>query len=342
MRPAGRPSAPRPWQPYLLVGCLMSLAAAGGEPGEPRTTLRAKPPAYTPVDGHHVRLAAGHLQVVVTDNAAWPPHHRARYNGIASLTHDAEPRSLFVPAYAGLNIEHVLDGAETRGGPDPLFEPRQCPIELRRIGARSVEMVQPPTSHKGLASAMRFTLVPPHAIDVLYECIPRRAAFENHYLIVFFASYIHAPPDKAIYFLGRDEGTAEGERWIRALSPAHGTASTHRYVGDPGPLPPVPGHPLTLVFNFSRYRYVRPFYYGRYHDMVYQIMFDDPRRVRFSQSPTGGGAANPAWDWQFVVRNPQVGKLYRLRARVVYKKFVSRADCLADYEAWRKTLAAPP
>ena len=304
------------------------------------TTLGAAPSAYTKVEGHHVKLAAGDIEAVVTDNAAWPPHHRARYNGIASLTHKAEPRNLFVPAYAGLNIEHILDGTETRRGPDPLFEPRVCPVELRRVGSRSVEMHQAPTSHKGLESAMRFTLAPPHYIDVVYECVPRRAAFDNKYVIVFWASYIHAPPDKAVYFLGRGAGEKAGERWIRALSPAHGKRSTHRYAADPGPLPPVPNHPLTLVFNFSKYRYTKPFYYGRYHDMVYQIQFDDPSRVRFSQSPTGGGSANPAWDWQFVIRKYEVGKRYRLRARVVYKKFVSRADCLGEYEKWRASLDA--
>ena len=76
--------------------------------------------------------------------------------------------------------------------------------------------------------------------------------------------------------------------------------------------------------------------------MVYQVMFDDPERVRFSQSPTGGGATNPAWDWQFVIRDYGVGKLYRLRARVAYKKFVGPDDCLSEYERWRKGLGGTP
>ena len=316
-------------------------AAAPGHAHQPLTTIVAKPGAFQPIAGHVARLAAGDIQAVVADNAPWPPHHRGGYNGIALLTHKAEPRSLFVPAYAGLNIEHILDGTETRNGPDPLFEPRRCPIQLRRIGPRSVEMYQPPTSHKGLESAMRFTLVEPHYIDVVFECIPRRPTFDNGYIIVFWAAYIHAPPDKAIHFLGHDEG-ASGERWIKAVTPAHGTLSTHRYAADPGPLPPVPGHPLTLVFNFSKYRYTKPFYYGRTHGMVYIIMFDDPARVRFSQSPSGGGATNPAWDFQFVVRDYQVGKLYRLRARVVYKKFVSQDDCLAEYCGWASSLRGRP
>jgi hypothetical protein len=326
----------------VTLGGLLAMAVHGATgPEAPLTTLLSRPPAYQPVEGHQVRLAAGDLEIVVADNAAWPPHHRAGYNGLASLTHTAEPRNLFVPAYAGLNLEHILGGAETRDGPDPLFEPRQCPIELRRVGDLRVEMHQPPTSHKGLESAMRFTLVPPHYVDVVYECIPRRATFERGYAIVFWASYIHAPPDKAIHFLGREEGEAAGERWITAVSPAHGQLSTHRWVSDPDSPPPVPNHPLTLVFHFSKYRYTRPFYYGRFHDMVYQIQFDDPARVRLSQSPTGGGETNPAWDWQFLIRDCRVGHLYRLRARVVYKKFVSEADCLAEDEAWRKALALP-
>jgi len=308
--------------------------------GPPLTTILAAPSAWQPVTGHHVTLSSGDLEAVVVDNEPWPPHHRGGYNGIASLTHKTESRNLFVSAYAGLNLEHILDGAETRGGPDPLFEPRVCPIQLRRVDARTVEMVQPATSHKGLESAMRFTMVPSHSIDVVYECIPRRPVFDNGYIIIFWAAYINAPQDKAIHFLGRDEGETTGERWIKAVTPAHGKLSTHRFVADPGPLPPVPGHPLTLVFNFSKYRYTRPFYYGRYGDMVYQVMFDSPERVRFSQSPSGGGATNPAWDWQFVIRNYKVGRLYRLRARVVYKRFVSRDDCLSEYERWRDALGA--
>ncbi|MBL7222949.1 MAG: hypothetical protein ISS72_03765 [Candidatus Brocadiae bacterium] len=316
---------------------VMSVTASAGS-DEPLTTILAKHTAWRPIAAHHVKLSAGDIEVVVTDNAPWPPHHRGRYNGIASLAHKAEPRNLFVPAYAGLNMEHILDGTETRGGPDPLFEPRECPIQLRRISDHSVEMYQAPTSHKGLESAMRFTLVPPHYIDVVYECIPRRAAFDNGYVVIFWAAYINAPSNRAIYFLGREEGERSGERWVEAATPAHGRLSTHRSVADPCPLPPVPGHPLTLVFNFSKRRYTHPFYYGRYHDMVYQVMFDDPKRVRFSQSPTGGGATNPAWDWQFVIRDYKVGKLYRLRARVAYKKFVSPDDCLSEYRRWRQEL----
>jgi len=72
------------------------------------------------------------------------------------------------------------------------------------------------------------------------------------------------------------------------------------------------------------------------------MMPDGPRRVRFSQSPSGGGAANPAWDVQFVVRGVEAGRLYRLRARLVYKPFVSRADCVAGYQRWRAALPDAP
>ena len=59
------------------------------------------------------------------------PGHRAGYHGVASLRHDRQPRNLFVPAYAGLNFEHIHDG--TVQARDVLFEPRNAPMELRRI-----------------------------------------------------------------------------------------------------------------------------------------------------------------------------------------------------------------
>jgi hypothetical protein len=70
--------------------------------------------------------------------------------------------------------------------------------------------------------------------------------------------------------------------------------------------------------------------------MVLILIFENSEGIRFSHSPTGGGLTengndtNPAWDFQWINPNYAVGKKYQFRYRVVYKKWVDRADVLAE------------
>ena len=48
----------------------------------------------------------------------------------------------------------------------------------------------------------------------------------------------------------------------------------------------------------------------------------------------------PAWDFQYVIHRVESGKPYGFRARLVWKKWVSPEDCLAEYERWAATLPA--
>ena len=44
----------------------------------------------------------------------------------------------------------------------------------------------------------------------------------------------------------------------------------------------------------------------------------------------------PAWDFQYVINKVEPGKEYGFNGRVVWKRFVSPEDCLAEYERWAK------
>jgi hypothetical protein len=278
-------------------------------------------------------IAVGDIEAVFVDNGAFG-QPRAGYNGIASLTHKEEPSTIFVPAYAGFNLEHIFGGEMVMK-----FEPRQHPMTLEKVSDHTVVLHQSRTPISAVESTTRFTVKAPHYIDIEFECIPHTLDFFKYgYIGLFWASYIHEPEDKSIHFLGRDESSDE-LRWIAAFSKAHGDKSTHRHINDRMNLAFPPDSQPLLVSDYSDYRFAEPIYYGRFRDMVFAYMWDRSEGVRFAQSPTGGGAKNPAWDFQFIVPEPKAGQRYGFRARLVYKPFVSADDVLAEYRSWKASLS---
>ena len=106
--------------------------AAPPKPGV--TTLANRSIRYAVAEKPYVVLRRADVEAVVVDNRAVDdpllPGHRAGYSGIASLKHTKRPQNLFVPAYAGLNFEHIHDGAVQPR--ERLFEPRQFSDRLGR------------------------------------------------------------------------------------------------------------------------------------------------------------------------------------------------------------------
>ena len=73
-----------------------------------RTSLSDPTLRFTPSPRPYVVLRCGPLTAVVVDNQAVDdevlPGHRAGYSGLGALRHERQERNLFVPAYAGLNL----------------------------------------------------------------------------------------------------------------------------------------------------------------------------------------------------------------------------------------------
>jgi hypothetical protein len=273
------------------------------------------------------------LQCVIGNNAA-AGEHRAGYNGIFRMTAPGAPESVFSPAVAGLNLEHYFDARPRSDDPKAFFEPRHAPMEFRRLSDTKAELRQAATPIYGVESVTTFELKEPYYVDITYRGTPRKDNFNGGFLGVFWASYINGPLDKSIYFL------SDNSTWVQFATQVHGRDSSVRSVGDATSLA-MGDDPTSLFRNLSPLRYSEPFYYGRSGDMVLIYIFRPSPYLRFAHSPSGGGRnaatndTNPAWDFQLVIPKPAAGKEYGLDMRVVYKRWVSRADVLEEVRKYK-------
>jgi hypothetical protein len=288
---------------------------------------------------HTARVETAALRVVIADNEAFGPSHRAGYNGVAELTlHTSGGGNLFVPAYAGLNLEHIFSG-DSASFAWNIFEPRRAPMQLVRRTRTRVELHQERTDHWPLRSRLVYE-VTNDAIDFTCCGTPLADAWRKHgYIGVFFASYIEKPEDMSLQFIGRSRpGRGDARpRWIKHLPPRHGIAANHRPAGSTWDPPLDDGFNIELVKGVSDVEYVYPFYFGRSGANVFVMMFARPRgdgELRFAQSPSGGGAGNPAWDFFWLQRGYALSREFCFRARAVLRKFTSAEEVVRLYEEW--------
>ena len=81
--------------------------------------------------------------------------------------------------------------------------------------------------------------------------------------------------------------------------------------------------------------------------MVYIMMFDQKEPIRFAMwnfirdAEGNPDTHSPAWDWQYVIRQPVLNKEYGYRARIVYKPYVGRKDVIDEYEGWLREIVLP-
>ncbi len=302
------------------------------------TTLNNSAIKYEVPTKPYVVLRHGEVKAIIVDNSAVNddvlPGHRAGYSGLASLTHARQKRNIFVPTYAGLNFEHIHDG--TGQNRKILFEPRNAPMQLRLINSRTVELYQAPTPHWGLESCQRYELLENGVIEMTFECLPRRKTFKNGYIGLFWASYIHQPESLDIHFKGVKKND-NNSCWIRGITPAHGVLATHVGQND-ARIFKHQNFPLTLAFNRSKYRFTEPWYYGVSHEMALAFLFRSKDQIRLTQSPSGGGKGNPAWDFQFFIPDYEVGQRYQMVMRTMYLPFESQSQIEKATEIHRASL----
>lgn len=314
------------WLSAFTMVSLLAVALKANEVS-PITTIHQNNGDWKLPAKDYVILRRGDVQIVVVNNEAVDddilPGHRAGYSGVARISHKRQSDNLFVPNYAGLNYEHIHDG-KTRDR-DILFEPRKLPIQLRRIHEHAVELYQAPAGHYKLESCQRYELLEDGTIQLTYECTPRAGTFENGYIGLFWASYINQPKDKSIHFPGFENveekslGELPAAQMVRGVTPQHGIQATHRGLHDTRLFKHDVNFPLSLVFGYSRHRFQEPWFYGVSQNMGFAQIFRSADKIRLTQSPSGGGNGNPAWDFQYFIEDYEVGKTYRFVMRAVYQ-----------------------
>ena len=72
--------------------------------------------------------------------------------------------------------------------------------------------------------------------------------------------------------------------------------------------------------------------------MAFAQVFRAQDQVRFTQSPSGGGASNPAWDFQSFIPHPKVGQRYQLVMRALYTALPEATDETAARESVREQI----
>ncbi|MBR89861.1 MAG: hypothetical protein CMO66_01115 [Verrucomicrobiales bacterium] len=288
----------------------------------------------------HATFKIGDLTALIGDNSAHEPSggHRAGYNGVWDFRHRQSSRSIFVPRYAGLNLEHIFNGETEFQDRDTFFEPRRAPMTFRKLNDQQAQLHQPATPHLHVESTTTFTLRPPWYLDIEFRCTPHQHVHRRGWFGCFWASYINAPTDKSLYFIGG--WRPKEDLWMQFCTQAHDDESTVIAHDDTFKLTWKEGTRDALFKNFSPMRFARPLYYGRFEGLTYILMFKPAAGIRFTHSPSGGGVnqehntSNPAWDWQFIVPKYEVMREYKYQARAILRPHCSREAILEEYEKW--------
>ena len=279
-----------------------------------------------------VRLESGVLEYSVSDNSRSPQV----LSGLESLSYGTGAER--IEAFgAGLNLEHVFSGHRDLHN---RFCARRHPYLLcREREGDSVFLVRLASqSPWSIEHVTRLTPAAPHSIDIDFRCrfLDASRFGSRAYAGFFWANYMRELHDGVLQFRGtEDEDGGREEKWIRAEPRVGWDVGTYQASGA-GPLEFDLDHNMGLNLRaFSSPRFTRPFFFSRCADnMVLMLMFDRMAgasdEIRFSSFP-------PAVDFQYVVRDIKPGRRYGFRARLSWRPWVSREDCLQEWSSWQSS-----
>ncbi len=276
-------------------------------------------------------LQAGEIQAIVGDDSRDGTGGR-QYCGLWSLTSRYRAFNAFGNSYAGL-----LPG-DLRG---------KSPT-LRVMDGRTAELGRRADDRHPCDCTAIYRVAEPFYIDHSLTITDRadlcvREGVPLPYREVSCCCYMNSPQDPRLHFRSRGE-------WFRYISARHGVGSNiaPAYVGDEEleVMQKQSGEIVPFHVDRIERRFDEPFYYGRLGAMVLILIFDTPRWLRFFCSPSGGGPsllpdqACPAWDFEWIIPGSEyrLHEPYTFRLRLVYKRFESDDDVLAEVDKAQRDL----
>lgn len=304
-----------------------------------------------PANGQAIlKVESPSFQGVLHDNVS---NQQRQGSGFTPLVYKPYPAAnLFRDDAVGLNFEHIFNGAKDQHAIS-MFTPRHDACHLKQFGENQFQIHWPSKdSTWGMESRMTYDVSQPGQVDLVFACTPTKALFSQGFVTLMWASYMNRALNRKIHFWGQ-EGSRTG--WVefgegKGKEIEVGTVSQ---VGIPN-LPFEPGAQTLNLIEHPHKKFITPFYYGlldgdqdlktKGDTLLYLVLFDQTSAIRFAMWNFFKNDADipdthsPAWDWQYVIRNPQVGQQYGYRARIVVKPFKGRTQIWREYQKWGQDL----
>jgi len=334
--------------PATLAACLVATLATVVRADEPPEAQFALPLPAVATGGRQAIVESESYVGRVLDNVANAERQGSGFNPLCYRIYPDKP--VYSTRDTGLNFEHIFNGvaADKRIS---MFTPRTDPVELRQSSPTSVSLHwKAEQSAWGLDCQLTYTLAGRDAIDIEFAATPTQDRFGQDYAAFMWASYMACARDRRIYFMG---ATDDQEGWVAFGEDRDGDFETGT-VSSRGaaPLPYEEGSQTLNIVEHPTKQFSRPFFYGLIDGdhklettddtLAYIMMFDQEMPIRFAMwnfAKDATGQADPhrpAWDWQFVIHNPVIGRQYSYRARLLIRPFTNREEVLALYETWAK------
>jgi hypothetical protein len=281
-------------------------------------------------------------------------------NGFRELILRSSSRNLFNPV--GLYFEHIYNG--TLADEDKSwYAPHRSPCHIKQLGPDSCQLVWKGAENPWNIDCTETFSLNGSAVDMKFEAVLNaEGCAPRGWLSFMWASYIdNLAIERNIHFYGIERGKWGGHnvlQWVnfgrvevRSIDPENqeikARVGTVRY-GDAMKRKSEESV-NRLNIEESGYRFVTPFYYGFFdedHDsattndtMVYAMMLDRSEEMRLAAFDPRSQTKSPAWDWQFVLWQPEVGKKYEYNARLLV---VPVTEILGEEINRENLVAAPP
>lgn len=284
------------------------------------------------------------------DNISNEKRQGSGFNPLALKSQSLE--NIFRDDAVGLNFEHIFNGGKEQQAIS-MFTPRRDECLLKSLDGNQYEIHWPAKGSKwGMDAWMIYDLSNENRIELTFKCTPTQDHYDQGFVAMMWASYMNRAIDRRIHFWGTDgnrtgwttfgEGTGND---IEVGTVAH---------SDVDPLPFEEGAETLNLIEHPEKKFIYPFYYGligadhhlekKEAALLYLVLFDQTDSIRFAmwnffKNDSGlPDTHSPAWDWQYVIRNPMVDQQYGYRARIVIKPFKGEEQIWNEYRLWEAEL----